>query len=200
MEVSQPLQILASTLALLLCLSEFSSPNKLEKPVQKKSIFLPYDICIFAVVVISRTFGLTFHIYKSCEEYAYGSSDREFNNGIVLVLIGLLLCITGKYLRMRAKQELGKSFTYEIGVSKEQKLIKTGLYTHLMHPSYLAFNVTSVGICIMHNSLYFYILAVCLFGVLVYRIRVEEKMLQAHFGKEFEKYKSERWRMFPYIY
>ena len=200
MEVSLPLQILASTLALLLCISEFSSPNKLEKPVQKKSIFLPFDLFIFAVVMISRTFGQVFHIYRSCEEYVYGSSDREFNNGIVLVLIGLLLCITGKYLRGKAKQELGKSFTYEIGVSKAQKLIKTGLYTHLMHPGYLATNFLSVGVCIMHNSMYFYILAVCLLAAQVNRIRLEEKMLQEHFGKEFEQFKSERWRMFPYIY
>ena len=200
MTLSQIFQILASTLVLLLEITESKSPNESEKSTKKNRIIPPLDWILICLVMSSRGFCLTFHIYKSCEEYVHGSSDREFDNGIVLVLIGLLLCITGKYLRVRAKRELGKSFTYEIGVSKEQKLIQTGLYTHLMHPSYLAFNVTSVGICIMYNSLYFYILAVCLFGVLVYRIRIEEKMLQAHFGKEFEQYKSERWRMFPYIY
>ena len=199
MILTQVLQILASTLALLLDISEWKNPNTLENSA-KIPILSTFDSFLITLVMLGRLWGLALHTYKSCEEYAYGSSDREFNNGIVLVLIGLLLCITGKYLRGKAKQELGEFFTYELGVSKAQKLIKTGLYTHLMHPSYLALCITSVGVCIMYNSLYFYIQSVCLFGALVNRIRIEEKMLQAHFGREFEQYKSERWRMFPYIY
>ena len=96
---------------------------------------------------------------------------------------------------MKAKQELGMYFTYEIGVRNGQKLIKTGLYTYLMHSSYLGgslmhlefASITLFGLCIVHTI------------AVVYRIRKEGKVLHQNFGKEFLQYRKERWLVFPFI-
>ncbi|KAG0349142.1 hypothetical protein BG004_001566 [Podila humilis] len=38
------------------------------------------------------------------------------------------------------------------------------------------------------------------FAIISARVRVEEKMLQQHFGHEWDEYASKRWRFIPLIY
>ena len=102
--------------------------------------------------------------------------------------------------RIRAKQELGRFFTYEVGVSEEQKLIKTGLYSHLMHPSYLGAILMYFGTCVMYTSILLYIICVVQVVGLINRMDIEEKELLKWFGKDFEEYRSQRWRLIPYMY
>ena len=129
-----------------------------------------------------------------------GENSNVLNSSNAVALSGLAICLLGKYFRIRAKQELGRFFTYEVGVSEEQKLIKTGLYSHLMHPSYLGAILMVFGICIMYTPIFLYLCAILELCVLINRMIVEEKELLKRFGEEFHKYSSQRWRVMPFIY
>ena len=144
--------------------------------------------------------SLSFNYAWFWKELLFGEEEDILHSSNALVLVGLVICVVGKYFRGRAKKELGKFFTYEVGVSEEQKLIKTGLYSYIMHPSYLAMFMVCLGVCIIYSSKVMWIFHIVHFLGLINRIGVEEKVLLAGFGKEFEEYRSKRWRLLPFIY
>ena len=198
MELTIMFRIFASTVSLILFVEEFRNPNKLDKSAQKSRKSLNFKIlyCIH----LTCTCSLSFNCAWFWKKLIFGEEEDILHSSNALLLVGLVICVVGKYFRGRAKKELGKFFTYEVGVSEEQKLIKTGLYSYIMHPSYLSLMMVCLGICIIHSSIVLWVIQIIYFLGLINRIGVEEKVLLAGFGKEFEEYRSKRWRLLPFIY
>ena len=190
----------ASTISLIMFLTELKNPNKLDKTAQESNknsfefknlylVFFAYQGCVIFNYI------WLWNVILYGEELAIEQLSSN-----ALVLVGLVICVVGKYFRARAKKELGKFFTYEVGVSEEQKLIKTGLYSYIMHPSYLALIVMGLGICMIYSSIVLWVIYIVHSLGLTMRTPKEEKALLAGFGEEFEEYRSKRWRMLPFIY
>ena len=111
------------------------------------------------------------------------------------------MSIVGSCLRKKAKYQLGEFYTYQLGVSEGQKLITNGLYSHVMHPSYLGISMLYLGISIAYQSSIMVITFIILVTmVLMVRITKEDYLLAKHFGAEFEDYSKSRWRMVPFVY
>ena len=199
MEVFSLFQSLSVIIVVILSLTELRSPNKGEKSVRKNTLLPSFDLGLILSTFITQICVQMYYTYRWWEAVLNGSSVEVLRSD-EMFLMGLLVFGIGKYLRTRAKQELGKFYTYEIGMNEKQKLIKTGLYTYLMHPSYLGGFLMCIGPCFMYVSTMLCGISILHLGALLNRIRIEEKMLHASFGKEFEQYKSERWRMLPYAY
>ncbi|KAF9350890.1 hypothetical protein BGX26_010960 [Mortierella sp. AD094] len=178
-------------------------------------------------------------------------------------LICTVVCLLTAAYRRWSYITLDRFFTYQVSISAGHRLIGTGPYKYLLHPSYM---------CLFVNYLFFYLLlwvdglwgmamesVVRLFALilpsksliitvntvgsssdqlapmwawtlsaptslphsflgidfglliagylsmkllifLVNRINNEEKLLRAHFGGEWDRHASQRWRMFPLIY
>ena len=192
-------RIFSATLSLLILIAEMPSPNKLDGSVKKSNKLSKEFIFLHSIKLLSCC-CVIFYYCRFWLVHLNGSNENVLNSSSAVALSGLAICLLGKYFRIRAKQDLGRFFTYEVGVSEEQKLIKTGLYSHLMHPSYLGAILMYFGTCIMYTSiLLYFFLIVKLFG-LINRMVVEEKELLSSFGKDFQEYRSQRWRMIPYIY
>ncbi|KAI0647052.1 hypothetical protein C8Q79DRAFT_1009200 [Trametes meyenii] len=60
-------------------------------------------------------------------------------------LVGLALTIAGGLLRMWCHRALGKHFTWQVSVQDDHKLITTGPYSVVRHPSYLGAVFMLVG-------------------------------------------------------
>ena len=198
MDITLLFRIFASTVSLILFVTECRHPNKLDKSAQKSKATL--DFKILYVMLLACTCSLSFNYAWFWKELIFGEEEDILHSSNALVLVGLVICVVGKYFRARAKKELGKFFTYEVGVSEEQKLIKTGLYSYIMHPSYLGISMMGLGICMIYSSIVLWVLQIIYFLGLINRIGFEEKALMAGFGKEFEEYRSKRWRLLPFIY
>lgn len=54
----------------------------------------------------------------------------------VIHLLGFSLFVVGDFVRTWAKDELGRFFTYDIGIRSGHNLVTTGPYAYLVHPSY----------------------------------------------------------------
>lgn len=87
---------------------------------------------------------------------------------------------------------------------KDHELVTGGPYKRLMHPGYTALILQAVSfyyfIGLKHDIriLALYVAAGSI--PMAYRITNEEKDMENHFGKaKFERYRSTRWRIFPYI-
>ena len=63
--------------------------------------------------------------------------------------------VFGTFVRLTCYKTLGESFTYEITVRKNHKLITRGLYSWVRHPSYSGLIVIDVGLALslaIHGS------------------------------------------------
>ena len=179
-------------------ISEIRSPHSLDESVKKMKYSIEFMFTRLSLLLF--TLCVIFNYLKFWALLLGGEEDNIMNSSGEIVFFGLIICVLGKYYRNKAKEELGKFFTYEVGVSDEQKLIKDGLYSYLMHPSYSALFLVFLGNVILYTSMLLYVPLSFCFVILIIRIKTEERALLEGFGKEFEEYRSQRWRMIPFIF
>ncbi|KAF9045559.1 hypothetical protein BJ165DRAFT_1346436, partial [Panaeolus papilionaceus] len=135
--------------------------------------------------------------------------------------IGGLMMIAGGLMRLWTYRALGKFFTYQVGIQKDQKLVQTGLYAIVGHPAYTAILFTHPGTALWTLSagswaqesgilrtwpggVFFttYTLFL-LFGLSVsfHRIPQEDKVLSDHFGKQWDSWaQTVPYKMIPGLY
>ncbi len=106
---------------------------------------------------------------------------------------GLALLITGIILRLAVVYSLGRFFTVDVTIRQDHKLIKTGFYKYLRHPSYSASFLSFIGfgIC-LDNWVSLLLIAVSILIVFIIRIKIEEKILIEEFGVEYIEIKNQQ--------
>jgi protein-S-isoprenylcysteine O-methyltransferase Ste14 len=65
---------------------------------------------------------------------------------------GIALAIAGGALRAWCYRELGKYFTFEMSVAKDHRLVTTGPYSIVRHPSYTGGFMAITSIFLLHAS------------------------------------------------
>ncbi|KAF9261289.1 hypothetical protein L218DRAFT_870321, partial [Marasmius fiardii PR-910] len=135
---------------------------------------------------------------------------------------GLFVGIIGGLIRVLSIQALGKSFTFVVtGPSSSSRLIASGPYAFVRHPSYIAMYLLSSGLIVYHLSPGSWIrgsgildngLCMVLVGlwialvnienvIVTLRIPEEEKELKRGYGNEWEEWsKVVKYRMIPGLY
>ena len=116
-----------------------------------------------------------------------------------LFVIGLALMVAGMGLRWYAIFALGASFTTDVATREGQRVMQSGPYRWVRHPSYTGGLVTLAGIlvcCLNWASLAALALAVAGYA---FRIRVEEEALADGLGDEYRSYMRRTRRLIPFI-
>jgi protein-S-isoprenylcysteine O-methyltransferase Ste14 len=130
-----------------------------------------------------------------------------------------LIIFLGAPLRLAAYTGLGRNFTFQL--AEPDKLITTGLYKYMQHPSYLGqFIVLGANLALFARwdgglgcwisdhrmeriegwgRVIYSILGVLAVVALALRVRDEEKMLKEKFGKEWENWHLRTARFIPWI-
>ena len=118
-----------------------------------------------------------------------------------LRVLSLCLMLCGLAIRWTAILTLGRSFSANVAIQKEQKVHREGLYRFVRHPSYsgLLLIFLSVGVH-TRNWAALAIAVVPPLAALMYRIHVEEAALNEAFGAEYAEYTRETKRLVPGIY
>ncbi|KAI9021063.1 hypothetical protein DFJ74DRAFT_671667 [Hyaloraphidium curvatum] len=62
-----------------------------------------------------------------------------------LVFASFTACLAGCLLRLWAKTELGRLFTYQVGIREGHTIVSTGPYALLLHPSYTGLWLAALG-------------------------------------------------------
>lgn len=135
--------------------------------------------------------------------------------------VGWALMFTGCLIRLSCFRALGRMFTFELTVRKDHKLITTGPYAYVRHPSYLGGNMASIGVVLCHLTAGSWLLesgvldngitkgvvggwllvAAFLSSLTSPRTKQEDNTLHAEFGKSWEEWaKKVRFKMIPGIY
>ena len=115
--------------------------------------------------------------------------------------LGIALFAAGLALRWYAIVHLGRFFTVNVSIAADHRLIDTGPYRIVRHPSYtgalMAF--LGLGLCIANwASLLSLLVPICL--VFLRRIHVEEAVLLQALGDQYRDYMRRTKRLIPALY
>ena len=114
--------------------------------------------------------------------------------------IGWALFIIGVIIRAAGKRTLRKYYAYGLRTLPNHKLIKHGIYKHIRHPISLAVLIYVPGMPLIFSSLYGFLLTLGLIPLILYRIKIEEKMLIEKFGNEYREYMKKTKKIIPFVY
>ena len=119
----------------------------------------------------------------------------------VLLAAATSLVVIGGAIRLTAILTLKKFFTVRVTILSDHRLIQHGLYAQVRHPAYLGALIAFLGVGLgMCNWLSLPIVFLPIVAVFLYRIHVEERVLQQHFGQEYEDYCRSTKRLVPWFY
>lgn len=134
---------------------------------------------------------------------------------------GCMLGTAGGLIRMWCHRELGRFFTWQLAVRDDHKLVTTGPYAYVQHPSYIGWALIVAGniVLVLNKGSYVVesgiwestygravtsavILYVSWVGFSLFtRMKKECEVLHARFGAEYEAYASRTpYWLIPYIY
>jgi len=114
--------------------------------------------------------------------------------------IGMALFTIGGVLRLWPVYVLGNRFSGLVAIQPGHRLVTTGIYGLIRHPSYLGLVLNSLGWTLAFRSTVGVILLALTLVPLIARIRSEERLLKSEFGAEYDAYRARTWRLLPGIY
>ncbi|KAG0337042.1 hypothetical protein BG000_005887 [Podila horticola] len=134
-------------------------------------------------------------------------------------LVTVISSVLASALRYWAYKTLDRFFTFKLTIREGHRLVKSGPYRCLIHPSYTGLiTIFLTYVAVMgYDGLWTYLIqprlpipipgALVAIAVLWYQIAVffnrieeEEAMLAQAFGQEWADYAATRWRFVPLIY
>jgi protein-S-isoprenylcysteine O-methyltransferase len=119
----------------------------------------------------------------------------------IFYFIGIGLFLFGIILRWYSIWYLGRYFTVDVAIAKEHRVIDSGPYRFLRHPSYtgalLAF--FGFGFC-LGNWMSILCLMLPITATFLWRIHVEERALAEALGQSYRAYMQRTKRIVPFLY
>ena len=115
--------------------------------------------------------------------------------------VGLALMVAGLLLRWWAIVHLGRFFTVNVAVASDHRVVDTGPYRLIRHPSYTGILLTclGVGLC-FGNFASLLVIVVPIVALALKRMRVEEAALAGALGDDYRTYMSHTKRLIPGVY
>jgi protein-S-isoprenylcysteine O-methyltransferase Ste14 len=114
--------------------------------------------------------------------------------------LGVALFAAGGALRIWPVFVLGRRFSGLVAIQPGHRLVTTGPYRVIRHPSYLGLLVNSLGWALAFRSGVGLLLTALTIAPLVARIRAEERLLHSQFGSAYEAFRACTARLVPGIY
>ena len=119
----------------------------------------------------------------------------------VIPWVGLCLIVFGLVIRWVAILTLRKYFTTNVAILSDHRIINTGIYRFIRHPSYAGSIISFCGLGLVFSSwISIIVLVIPITMAFLKRIQIEEQALQSAFGEEYANYCKMSWHLFPWIY
>lgn len=116
-------------------------------------------------------------------------------------VLGLALLAAGIVIRSVAIAQLGSLHMPIVAIQVDHRVVDTGLYRHVRHPSYLGAIIALLGFGLALGS---WLSAAFVLGVALcvyaYRIHVEERALLESLGEAYSAYRERTDRLIPGVY
>ena len=183
-----PLFALASTLFVLTGVALFSGGNL--SPGEREDWANRWVIAAFGVIGVLAA-------------YLPAYTDRKelwTIDGEAVRWLGVVLFAAGGALRLWPVFILGHRFSGLVAIQPGHRLVTSGVYGVIRHPSYLGLLVNALGWALAFRSAAGVLLTAFLIPPLVARMRAEERLLRTQFGGEYDDYCRRTARLIPGLY
>jgi protein-S-isoprenylcysteine O-methyltransferase len=118
-----------------------------------------------------------------------------------LYIAGVVLILAGVALRWFSIYWLGRWFTVNVAIAEDQKLIDTGPYRYMRHPSYTGALLAFLGISLCIGKIISLLVIMLPVGAAFgWRIHVEDAVLAQAFGARWQAYAARTKRLIPGVY
>ena len=122
-------------------------------------------------------------------------------NRLVWFLLGLLALLAGGLLRRHCFRVLGELFTGTVTIQEGHRVVDSGAYRWVRHPSYSAALLIVLGIAVsLGNWLSVVVSFALAFFAYSYRAHVEEQALLSSLGAPYARFMASRKRFIPFLY
>ena len=158
---------------------------------------------IITAIIMVYFSGITLTYLLLCYDIVpWAIAENPFTCGVdTLDVVGAVMVLYGTWIRSSATRTLKKFFTYQVSIKKDHKLITSGPYEKIRHPSYLGTMMALFGLSILlHMSTYGYLVEGLAMSALPLRIKNEEMVLQQQFGDDYKKWKANTNYLIPYVF
>ncbi|CAB4379507.1 unnamed protein product [Rhizophagus irregularis] len=183
---------------------------------EKALLSLPYPfVILWSLCILSYIY-----IMYQQENDGVAVINVRFSEWSFYDIVFYIITILGCSLRLWSFYTLREYFTFNVTILKNHKLVDTGPYALLIHPSYTAIMLMTPIVLYVTYQLHYYIpiYSPVDFSFLVYswytytawafiylylgrhRVLGEEKVLKQRFGKEWDLYSKQRKRFIPYLF
>ena len=124
-----------------------------------------------------------------------------YENHILFQSVGIVVAFVGFFIGVAARLQLGENWAHaaDYQVKTHQKLITTGVYSHIRHPIYAGLSLLLVGSELVALSWLFLPTAIILFGSAYLQAKKEEVILRESFGQKFDDYKKRTRMLIPFF-
>jgi protein-S-isoprenylcysteine O-methyltransferase len=147
---------------------------------------------IWLVTLVSTALGVTFAY--TARHWLLPWRDQLYAAGCGVFLGGLIL-------RWYAIYFLGRFFTVNVAIAADHRVIQTGPYRWVRHPSYSGMLLMVLGLCLcLGNLASLLVMVVPILGVTGWRMRIEEAALAQGLGDEYVAYMRRTKRLIPFVY
>lgn len=187
--------------------NEFISTARFQTRVVKAKLFLIWgnngnkEFLLMQIMSIWEFLFTRSLIFSKLLHAWCGIKYRKRTNPL-FTIIGLLMIILGLFIRRLAMKTCGDSFSHYIETTnRRQKLIKTGIYKWLRHPSYFGFWVFAIGCQIFLGNILGLLANIVILGwFFKRRIEFEEWFLVHRiFGDEYLQYRNNVGNWIPFV-
>ena len=131
---------------------------------------------------------------------AFGVGPR-LPAGVPWGWIGLGVFAVGAVVRWWAIHHLGRFFTVDVAVAQDHRVVDTGPYRLVRHPSYTGLLLQLTGLALsLNHGLSLLVILLPVTTAIIYRIRVEERALLTRLGGAYASYICATKRLVPLVY
>jgi protein-S-isoprenylcysteine O-methyltransferase len=132
---------------------------------------------------------------------AYFAPSACFRLGTGAYVTAFALVAAGVVLRWYSIWYLGRFFTVDVAIAAGHRLIDTGPYRRIRHPSYSGALLAFLGLSLLfHNALSMVVLLVPISLAFLHRIRIEERALRTGLGDPYVEYSRRTKMLIPGVF
>lgn len=148
---------------------------------------------------------LSLVLWSSMVMAVYAGMTRRLPFAAIIVApaawLGLAILVAGLLLRAWSIRVLARFFTVNVAIRDDHKLVRSGPYSLLRHPSYTGALMCFYGAGLALGSwASLFLLVVPPTLAFLYRIRIEESVLSLAFPQEYPEYARTTKRLIPFVW
>lgn len=125
-------------------------------------------------------------------------SIADYQVPVTIRGIGAVIFISSLWVLLRSHIDLADNFSPSLIITKNHKLVTSGIYRRIRHPMYLSFYLWAIGQALLIDNWIAGPLGLFAFALIyLFRVKQEEQQLLKQFSDEYENYMKRTNRLFP---